>query len=117
MGGACENCQEVGNSKFVNVMAACFGVMLCHDSEFTGINQALFDTSVPSGYGPLASLRPHTQAIEDENAIGGFRVYNNWVHDTYARINHLCRIQRVAGLQQVFMFSQHQQQSHRNDFD
>lgn len=87
MGGACENCKEVSNSKFVNVMAACFGVMLCHDSEFTGVNQALFDNSTPSGYAPLGGLRPHTQAIEDENAIGGFTVYNNWVHDNYAGIN------------------------------
>ncbi len=87
MGGACENCKEVSNSKFVKVMAACFGVMLCHDSEFTGVNQALFDNSTPSGYGPLGGMRPHTQAIEDENAIGGFTVYNNWVHDNYAGIN------------------------------
>ncbi len=85
IGGACEDCREVSNSKFVADVAACFDVRLCHDSEFTGINQSIQDNPDPNGYGlhdsPPKYARKHSQAIEDENELGGFTVYNNWVHD------------------------------------
>ena len=83
LGGACENCGEVSNSKFVKTMAACFTVPNCHDSEFTGITQTVLDAANPSGYAPLGSARPHTQVIE--NDFNGqstiHNVYNNFIHD------------------------------------
>ena len=87
MGGACENCKEVSNSKFVKVMAACFGVMLCHDSEFTGVNQALFDNADakwiwPTGW--YASSHTSNRRRKRDWWIHGL---NNWVHDNYAGIN------------------------------
>ncbi len=90
IGGACQNCREVSNTKFVADVAACFGVTLCHDSEFTGINQSIQDAADPNGHnlhdiGPKFA-RKHSQAIEDENEIGGYTVYNNWVHDNAAGI-------------------------------
>src|SRR5438477_7112233 len=65
IGGTCVNCQEVKNSRFIHTMGACFTVPSCHDSEFTGIMQAPWDTNTPTGFAPLGTNRPHTQVIED----------------------------------------------------
>jgi hypothetical protein len=83
LGGAALNTLEVKNSKFINTMAGCFSAFnSCHDSEFTGITQVVWDdaTKFPGG---LGALRPHTQVIEGEACSFGERdhIYNNWIHD------------------------------------
>ncbi len=93
LGGACQNCAEVGNSKFVKTMAACFSAGSSHDNEFTGISQAPFDNPSPSGYAPMGSSRPHTQVIEDNaegiGSCGGAKIYNNLIHDNSAGVTML----------------------------
>ncbi len=81
LGGACENCREVSNSKFVKTSSACFGVTLCHDTEVSGVNQNIWYGTNPVGYGCDSLHAQHTQIVEDENGIGGFTVYNMWIHD------------------------------------
>jgi hypothetical protein len=93
MGGGCQNCAEVGKSKFVATMAACFSSGSCHDNEFTGIAQSVFDSSGSAGYAPMGSMRPHTQIIEDDSEgigpCGGAQIYNNWIHDNSAGVTLL----------------------------
>jgi hypothetical protein len=84
LGGACKNCWEVSDSKFVKTMAACFTTDSCHDSEFTGITQTILDANDPNGYAPLGTCRPHTQIIEDDSGTLTSIIYNNWIHDNNA---------------------------------
>jgi len=74
-GGGIKNFDEVKNSKIHDVMAGCFTVHSCHDSEFYNITTDVqsFDSNI------------HTQVIENDipsgSASGGDLVYNNLIHN------------------------------------
>jgi len=75
-GGACRDCTEVSGDTFTYTMAACFDVAVCHDSEFSHIDQggiANYDGDI------------HSQVIEDDGG-GRSTVYNNYVHDNPAAV-------------------------------
>lgn len=78
-GGACVGCYEVSGDTFSYTMAACFDVLLCHDSEFSHVDAGLielYDSSI------------HSQVIEDDGA-GNSTVYNNYIHDNPAAVTML----------------------------
>lgn len=75
--GACENCIEVSNSTFTRVIAACFAVGRCHDSEFYNIDASASD--------PLCNATGHgchSQVIEADNNTPD-AVYNNFIHGVH----------------------------------
>lgn len=74
-GGACEECTEVSGSVFHDVSAACFDMILCHDSEFYNID-AVGIYNYDGGVNGL-----HTQAIEDDGGNTSTD-YNNYIHDS-----------------------------------